>query len=262
MDVAEDKGASHWLSALPLAHQGFTLHKGAFRDALYLRYDCRPSNLPSCCVCGQDFSIDHAMICPTGGFPTIRHNEVRDITATLLREVCPEVSVEPILQPLSGETMCGLSANCQPEARLDISARGFWGDHSFFDVRVFHPNARSNRHPQLSATYARHEQDKRRQYAQRVIDVKQSSFTPLVLSTAGGMGRAATATYRRLASLLSDKMDQPFSVVLNWLRCRLSFALLRSAEMCLRGCRTRVRVSPLDLLPALEAADTRQLRFS
>lgn len=44
------------------------------------------------------------MICSTGGFLTIHHNEVRDLTAQLLTEVCPGVSVEPPLQPLSGET--------------------------------------------------------------------------------------------------------------------------------------------------------------
>ena len=104
MDVAEDKGASQWLSALPLAHQGVTLHTGAFRHALCLRYDWRPSNLPSRCVCGQDFSIDHAMICPTGGFPTIRHNEVRDITATLLRERCAQrFWLSPFLNPCLGK---------------------------------------------------------------------------------------------------------------------------------------------------------------
>ena len=31
-----------------------------------------------------------------GGFPTIRHNEIRDITASLITEVCPNVAVEPL----------------------------------------------------------------------------------------------------------------------------------------------------------------------
>ena len=51
------------------------------------------------------FSIDHALTCKTGGFPAIRHNEVRDITASLLSEVCHGVTIEPHLQPLTGEVM-------------------------------------------------------------------------------------------------------------------------------------------------------------
>ena len=43
------------------------------------------------------------MMCSKGGFPTIRHNEVRDLTADLLTEVCYDVEVEPKLQELTGE---------------------------------------------------------------------------------------------------------------------------------------------------------------
>ena len=38
LTVCSEKGASSWLSALPIFEHGFALHKGAFRDALCLRY--------------------------------------------------------------------------------------------------------------------------------------------------------------------------------------------------------------------------------
>ena len=38
VDLAKERGASSWLSVLPLSEQGFHLHKGEFRDALCLRY--------------------------------------------------------------------------------------------------------------------------------------------------------------------------------------------------------------------------------
>ena len=44
--------------------------------------------------------------------------------------------------------------------------------------------------------------------------------------------------YKRLASLLSDKWDQPYSFTTNWLRCILSFSFLRSAIHCIRGARS------------------------
>ena len=59
-----------------------------------------------------------------GGFPTIRHNEVRDITATLLSEVCHNVSIEPHLQSLTGEILSHHRANTEDNVRLDVAACG------------------------------------------------------------------------------------------------------------------------------------------
>ena len=42
MDLAQEKGASSWLTALPLEEHGFALHKSAFRDAMALRYSLDP----------------------------------------------------------------------------------------------------------------------------------------------------------------------------------------------------------------------------
>ena len=49
MDLVQEKGASSWLTALPLDEHEFTLDKSAFRDALALRYGWIPSNIPSHC---------------------------------------------------------------------------------------------------------------------------------------------------------------------------------------------------------------------
>ena len=105
MLLAQERGASSWLTALPLQDQGFNLHKGAFRDALAIRYGWELSQVPSSCVCGNAFTIDHAMICRHGGYPTLRHNEIRDLTASLLSEVCSDVQTEPSLQPVAGERL-------------------------------------------------------------------------------------------------------------------------------------------------------------
>ena len=65
-----------------------------------------------------------------------------------------------------------------------------------------------------------------------------SDITTIVFSTTGGMGRAATTFYRRLASMLAEKRDISYSTALNWIRCRLSFALLRASIMSIRGARS------------------------
>ena len=110
MELSQKKGASTWLRALPIAEHNFALHKAAFRDSLSLRYEWSFQNLPSRCNCGQPFSVEHALTCKTEGFPAVRHNEVRDITATLLTEVCHGVSTEHHLQPLSSGSMSHRSA--------------------------------------------------------------------------------------------------------------------------------------------------------
>ena len=66
----------------------FNLTKGEFRDGLCLRYGWTPQRLPSSCVCGVTASVSHLLSCPVGGFPSIRHKEIRDVTASLLKIIC------------------------------------------------------------------------------------------------------------------------------------------------------------------------------
>ena len=70
MELASEKGASNWLTSLPIEEFGFCLHKGAFRDALALRYGWPPSNVPLHCECGSTFTVEHVLSCPRGGFPS------------------------------------------------------------------------------------------------------------------------------------------------------------------------------------------------
>ena len=142
----------------------------------------------------------HVLSCPKGGFPSIRHNEV----GSWMSEVCHDVYLELHLQPMTGETLNGASAITEDGARLDIAVNGFWGskyERCFFDVRVFNPHAPSNRKKSLAQTYKMHERTKIRAYEQRIREVEHSTFTPLVMSSSGGAGNAATVCLKRLASV-------------------------------------------------------------
>ena len=146
VEMAGQQGASIWLTALPIKDHGFALYKSAFHDALALRYGWQPGHLPLECVCGLDFTVNHAMNWPCGGLIIQRHNELRDLTGLLLAEVCHDVTTEPVLQPLTGETMQYQTAITTDDARLDIQASGFWGmksERAFFDVKVFNPLTKS-----------------------------------------------------------------------------------------------------------------------
>ena len=70
-----------------------------------MRYNWQPDHLPSHCSYGQAFSVDHALSCVNGGYSVMRHNELRDFTASVLQEVCKDVVLEPPLQPISGEQL-------------------------------------------------------------------------------------------------------------------------------------------------------------
>ena len=122
----------------------------------------------------------------------MRHNEIKDTTATLLTEVCSNVCIEPHLQPLSSEDLNGAFALRDDRVRLDISVDGFWGasrEKACFDVRVFNPFAMSNRRQSLPSVYRAQDNEKKRQYNERVREVEHVSFTPLVLSATGGLAR-------------------------------------------------------------------------
>ena len=244
--VARQKGTSSWLTAIPTIEHETILHKGDFLDALYIRYGWEILSLPETCACGQKFSIQHSLDCNLGGYRTFQHNEVRDLVAECLRETrFHAIETEPQLQPLSGESFKLKSANKQEEARSDVKCIGFWREmrQAYFDIKVVSPFARSNLNKPHKTLYHEAEQQKDREYKARINQVEQADFTPLVFTTAGGMAPRMQLFLKRISQLMSEQQDLVNSVVSGWLRCRFSFALLRTTLICLRGTR-RKRYSP------------------
>ena len=145
-----------------------------FRDTVHLRYDWHIADKPSTSICGDAFTVDHVMVCIRGGFIIQRHNELRDLEADLLNTVCHDVQVEPVLQEITGEV---LTRGTSPalDARLDVHAHGFWDRQGspFFDVRAFNPNAESYKDLAIQQIYRKHEDDKKRLYANRVLEVEE-----------------------------------------------------------------------------------------
>ena len=190
-------------------------------------------------MCGSQFDLEHALSCGKGGFIIQRHNELRDLSANLLAEVCKDVAIEPVLEKLSGETFKCKSTITSDDARLDVSARGFWtrGQRAFFDVKVFNPYAQTYSGKTISQAYSVNEQTKKRNYNQRVLEVENGTFTPLVFCANGGMGPECRHFFKRLCGLIADKRGDRISSITSWVRTRTSFALLRSAIMGIRGTR-------------------------
>ena len=113
VNINMEKGASNWLSSIPMSDFDFHLSKREFWDAINIRYNWPLSNLPTKCPCGEHFDLDHALKCHKGGFLIQRHNELRDLTADLLAEVCRDVAVEPPLERLTGKSLSLLVQSVQ-----------------------------------------------------------------------------------------------------------------------------------------------------
>ena len=75
----------------------------------------------------------------------------------------------------------------------------------------------------------------------RVLQVDHGTFTSLVFSFYGRMGSECHKFCSQLSDLLSEKHNLPKSVVVNWVRSKVYFALLKSSLLCLRGSRTVCR---------------------
>ena len=130
-----------------------------------------------------------------------------------------------------------------------------------FRCKGFQPYAPTYCNLSLDLCFRQHEGEKRWAYEQCIREVEKGSFTPLVFTTSGGMGKAAKITYKRLASLLSVKREQLYSLVMGWLWCCLFFSLLRSAVMCIRGSRSHKGYVPFsDTHLELVAQEGRVLR--
>ena len=232
-------GASSWLSAVPLKDQGFDLNKSEFQDALNLRYDKPLKNIPSKCACGKNFNITHAMNCALGGFIIARHDNVRNFEGNLLKQICNDVQLEPPLQSTTGYSFRP-SVNTQDDARLDVRAKGFWrrGQNAYFDVRITNPDTASQRGKSIDAILKSHEQEKKRQYNARVMEVEHSTFTPIVLTTKGVMGKECQIFHKSLAEKLSLKTGDRYEEVTRLIRVKLSFIVLKAALLCIRGSRS------------------------
>ena len=138
---------SSWLTAVSLVDQDLVLNKQEFRDSLRLRCNMPLSDLPSKCVCGEKYTVCHALSCKKGGFVAQRHDGVRNLLTSLIGKVCTNVEVEPQLQPLDNERFNLRTAVTSPKARLHFKAL-FWsrGVTAYFDVRV--SAIREKQHPQ------------------------------------------------------------------------------------------------------------------
>ena len=106
------------------------------------------------------------------------------------------------------------------------------------DVRVFNPIAKRYVNQDISKTYEVNKKEKKKSYNERILQIEQGSFTPLAMSATGGMGRECKKFYARLAEMIGYKRGTSYSIIAAWVRRKITFSLIKSIGMCLRGSRS------------------------
>ena len=161
-------------------------------------------------MCGDKFTVGHALSCKKGGFVAQRHDGVHDLLTAFINKVCNNVEIEPRLQPLDNERLHLRSAVTSSEARLDIRAGGFWsrGVTAFFDVRVTHVNSKCYQNKTTSEVFKEQEDEKKRKYQ------------------------------KHLADKIAQKDTEPYNTIIAWLTTQISFEFLRLVHACVRGSQT------------------------
>ena len=160
-----------------------------------------------------------------------------------------DVRDEPQIYPLSTRPTAS-NANAQSpssqtdlkEERGDILCLGFYnnGQDTIFDICVTYADSPSYLNKSSVQTLENHEKRKRKKYQQACEDQRRS-FVPLVMTTDGMLGEATKATVKRLAVLLSNKWNRPYSHVCGLVRSQLSVAIARASHLCIRGSRVSYR---------------------
>ena len=230
---------SSWLNVLPVMKDNFDLSCNEFRDALCLRYAKPLLNLPqSCDGCSNIFTTSHALDCKKGGLVTIRHNEIRDVLHDMSSLAWSQVIKEPVVNE---------AQNGSDGLIGDISVRGVWQSQSttIFDVRVVDSDAPSYTGKSPLKVLKTAERDKKNKYGEACNSI-HCGFTPLCMTVDGLLGSESHTFLKRLADKLSTKWDRPYRTVIYWIRTRLSFALLRATNLCVRGTRAKIRTINLE----------------
>ena len=169
------------------------------------------------------------MSCKEGGFVTLCHNNLRNITGALLEKNCLDVAIKPILEPVTDNDLVPSTVNTNDDTRLDVSARSFciMGKKAFFEVRVFDPNALRYQSKSLKQCFAVNEREKKRLYSRRILEVEHASFTPLIFTIHGAMGIEYRYFVSKFSELLTIKKVLPKLTVTSWVSTKISFALIK-----------------------------------
>ena len=201
---------------------------------------------PSFCDgCKSPITLQHALACKKGDLLTLRHTEIRDAVGELASLVWKDVQREPVIREYSPQdNTLALIA--------DLFCPGVYVRQggAYFDIRVSITDAISYQSRSPMSVLHSAEVEKKIKYSDACQE-RHMSFTPFVVSVDGMLAPEFASFLRRIGEALSTKWEKPYSKTMNWVKCRLSFAVLHASSVCFRGTRTKWRSlgSDQDFLP-------------
>ena len=170
-----------------------------------------------------------------GGLIIQRHNEIRDLIHDLTSLVWKQVVREPVVQYNSSDPPRDILV-------ADVGVRGVWQPQAtaLFDVRVVDSDAPSysSKSPQSVLKTAKRE--KKNKYV-KACESCHASFIPLCMTVDGLLGEELQSFLNHLADRLAAKWNKQYHLVLSWIKTKLSFALVRATNLCIRGSRFKWR---------------------
>ena len=155
----------------------------------------------------------------------------------------------------AGDIVCSCLGD---EAQGDVAAHGFWkcGRSTTFDIRITDTDAVSYGNQASDKILESAAKEMRRKYEEACTERRQD-FTPMVYSVDGMPCKAAWAAEKRLAAILAAKWNCQYSHMASLIRTWMSFVVVRSNTLLLRGDRaTSWRRKAPDTGPAASAVWT------
>ena len=109
------------------------------------------------------------------------------------------------------------------------------GQNTFFHIRLTNTNARSQKHLPVRAILKKHEKEKKRAYNSRITNVEHGTLTPLVFSLSGDEGPETSMFHKHITQKIANKREEKYKKVQIMIRRKLSFLILRSVLLSIRG---------------------------
>ena len=171
-------------------------------------------------------TVEHALLCKTGGLVHIRHDDVADEWRHLCGTALSPCGVknEPRIiscvrqwaRNAAGTSTLNSStptadAPCPPVATEewgDASCHGFWEGSrtNIFDMHIMDTDTQSYRTEEFEKGLEQHEKEKKNKYLQNCLEMGKDCM-PMFYSVDGIAGREARNAEKRLATHLAGKWN-------------------------------------------------------
>lgn len=127
-------------------------------------------------------------------------------------------------------------------ARGDLMIRGLWTRQTecILDVRITNLDAQSYLNRDSIKVLQSQAKEKRLKYLE-ACKRQRRDFSSFVVSTDGLLDGEASEVLNKLGIKLANKWDAPYAHVIGFIRARISIAIARATNSCVRGTRVNKR---------------------